>query len=75
MRLRVVHDEAGRIIAAAVVPAEDDSVAVVPLAGARQTEAEVEVPGDMLEQDLDLICSRMRVNTEDNRLVPWADER
>jgi hypothetical protein len=70
MRLRVVYDESGRIVAAAAVPESDDyDAAIVPLAGPRQSAAEVAVPDDMAAQELDVICTRMRVDTTSDRPV------
>jgi hypothetical protein len=70
MRLRVVHDEDGRILAAAVVPeADDDSPKITPVAGHRQIAAEVEVPQEVADQNLDVICTRMRVDIRNNRLA------
>ncbi len=74
MRLRIVYDESGSIVAAAAVPESDDyDAALVPLAGPRQTAAEVEVPDDMANQDLDVICTRMRVDTTSDRPVLTAN--
>ena len=70
MRLRVVHDETGRIVAAAILPEGDDGVAAVPLAGVREAGAEVDVPQDMAAEDLDVICTRLRVDPANNQLVP-----
>ncbi|BCJ64283.1 hypothetical protein [Polymorphospora rubra] len=70
MRLRVVYDEDGRIVAAAAVPERgDDSVLVTPLAGPRQVEAEVDVPDEMADVGLDVICTRMRVDPANGRLT------
>lgn len=75
MRLRVVHDASGRIVAAAKVSdAGDDTLTPTPLAGPRQTAAELEVPVEMAGQELDVICTRMRVDVQNNRLTP-VDER
>ncbi|MEV7229501.1 MULTISPECIES: hypothetical protein [Polymorphospora] len=71
MRLRVVYDEGGRIVAAAAVPERgDDSVVVTPLAGPRQVAAEVDVPDEMAGEGLDVICTRMRVDPTNGRLTP-----
>jgi hypothetical protein len=75
MRLRVVYDENGRIVAAAAVSEPDDyDAALVPLAGPRQTAAEIDVPDDMATEELDVICTRMRVVTTGDRPMLSADD-
>lgn len=75
MRLRVVYDASGRIVAAAGVPeGDDDSVAVAPVAASGQSEAELEVPGDMTSEELDVVCTRLRVDGANNQLVPVTED-
>lgn len=74
MRLRVVHDASGRIVAAArVSEAGDDTLSPTPLAGPRQTAAELEVPDEVAREELDVICTRMRVDVPNNRLTPVGE--
>jgi hypothetical protein len=72
MKLRVVHDASGRIVAAAEVP-EGDGPSATPLPGPHETAAEVDVPGDVAGEQLDVICTRMRVDVENNRMAPVED--
>lgn len=70
MRLKVVYDENGRILAAAAVPeGNDDMLAVTPIAGARQIAAEVDVPDNIAGDGLLAICTRMRVDPHRKQLV------
>jgi hypothetical protein len=70
MRLLAVHDASGRIVAAAPVrEADDDTPQLTPLAGPRQTAVELEVPDDVAGEELDVICTTMRVDAESNQLT------
>jgi hypothetical protein len=68
MRLHVVHDASGRIIAAAEVA--EDGPTITPLPGPRQTATQLEVPDEVAGEQLDVICTRMRVDAANNRLAP-----
>ena len=69
MRLRVVHDETGRIIAAADLDAEELTLLPEP-ASPEHTAIEVEVPYEHRKGDLAEICQRLRVDPERKQLVP-----
>ncbi|MEA2377416.1 MAG: hypothetical protein QOK00_1562 [Thermoleophilaceae bacterium] len=70
MKLRVVHDASGRIVAAAeVIEGDEATPSATPLPGPHETAAEVEVPAEVASETLDVICTRMRVDTENNRLT------
>ena len=74
MRLHVVHDASGRIVAAAeAADGGYDSPTITPLPGPHQTAAELDVPDDVAGEQLDVICTRMRVDAENNRLTPIED--
>ena len=57
MRLHVVHDDSGRIVAAA----RSDEVGPHPLAPEGHFGAEVEVPDEHRDLGLDDVCARYRV--------------
>jgi hypothetical protein len=72
MRLYVLHDREGRILAAANLMAEDREAAVPrPIAaGPEQVVVELEVPNEHRKGDLREICERLRVDLHRNQLVP-----
>lgn len=70
MRLHVVHDEAGVIVAASVIDDSGDAFTAVPLPGPRQTAVEVEVPEEHYDKELGEICTQLRVDGERLRAAP-----
>lgn len=71
MRLRVVHEEDGEIVAAAVVEEESEGLTPVPAEG--QTMAEVDVPDDLAGEDLGALCTQLRVDPDGPRLMRRDD--
>ncbi|MFE3831022.1 hypothetical protein [Streptomyces sp. NPDC059092] len=69
MRLSIVHDDEGRIIAAAACETEGLVARPVPVDLHHQA-LEVEVPEEHGEGDLMEICQRLRVDTARQVLVP-----
>ncbi|MGV1047384.1 MAG: hypothetical protein ACOYD4_02510 [Solirubrobacterales bacterium] len=74
MKLHVVHDEVGVIVAAAVIDDGGDAYTAVPLPGPRQAAAEVEVPEEHRDKDLGLICTQLRVDGERLRPAPAEEQ-
>ena len=70
MKLRVVHDEEGQIVAGIFVDGRDE-ISFQPVAGVGETAAEVEVPAGYAGEDLEKLCTQFRV--EGGRLLPLDD--
>jgi hypothetical protein len=72
MRLSLVHDRDGRILAAALIHDRDDVPPLRPLPGDDQHAAEIEVAEEQRELDLHELCTRFRVDAAAGRprLVP-----
>lgn len=77
MKLYVVHDGDGRILAAS--GASDDPELVVPVPLAREGEgefaAEIEVSGEYADQELYDLCTQFRVHPERGELIPLNEPR
>lgn len=71
MKLRVVHEEDGEIVAAAAVEGEGDGLTPIP--GSGQAVAEVDVPDDLGGEDLATLCTQLRVDPDGPRLVRRDD--
>lgn len=70
MRLHVLYDSDGRIVAAAPSDAADGEMVVRPVATEPGQEAgEMEVPGELDGADLAEICERSRVDVAQRRMV------
>jgi hypothetical protein len=67
MKLHVVHDESGEIVAASVI--EESGEHPTPVAGAGQVAVEVEVPGEFAGEDLATICRQLRIEPGEPRLT------
>jgi hypothetical protein len=63
MRLHVVYDDEGTILAASQVPSGDQ---VLPEAG--EHTAEFDVPAEFAGVDLQELAQRLRVDVQENRL-------
>ena len=74
MKLCIVHDRDGRILAASILDAEsDDGLTIRPIAtDPEHTLVELDASGE--SGDLAEICSRMRVDPERKQLVPNDDK-
>jgi hypothetical protein len=72
MRLSIVHDRDGRILAAADLDADDpDGATPRPVAvNPEHTTIELDVPNEYQQGDLREICERLRVDPERRQLVP-----
>jgi hypothetical protein len=68
MRLRIVYDEAGRIIAAADLDGEGLVVLPEPISS-EQASIELEVPYEHRKGNLAEICQRLRVDRDRQQLV------
>lgn len=69
MRLRVVCDETGRILAAAEL--DDGGLTILPEpVDAQHAAVDVDVPYEHRKSDLADLCRSLRVDRERNRLVP-----
>ncbi len=66
MKLHVVYDQQGRIIAAS----EATQNSLVPQAGAGHTYAELDVPTQLQTLKLQDLVEQVRVDTQARRLVP-----
>ncbi|OEJ36539.1 hypothetical protein BGK72_38235 [Streptomyces agglomeratus] len=76
MRLHILHDRAGRILAASSAQAEEDGLVVprpVPISPG-QTAVELEVPGEYRDSDLQEICRELRVGAEKQLVSRKASE-
>jgi hypothetical protein len=70
MKLHVLHDARGRILAAVSIgPNHTTSSVLRPVAGRGQKNLEVEVPSDHAAQDLATICQSLRVNVRTKTLI------
>jgi hypothetical protein len=71
MRLHVVHDSDGRIVAASASAEDgsDEAFVAVPVAGSDQVAAEVDVPAEYASHDLATLCNQFRVDADHRRLV------
>jgi hypothetical protein len=67
MRITVVYDTEGNIIAAA--PADPHYTGPVPVASGGTERGEFDVPDSAAEKRLDEICAGFRVHTDENRLI------
>ena len=72
MRLAVVHDENGRILAAADLTAEGLIARPVPV-DPGHVALEVDVPAEHQQGDLFEMCQRLRIDPERKQLVPRED--
>ena len=72
MRLHLLHDSSGRILAAARLDAESKVPVPRPMAArGRQARAtEIEVPAAYHGHDLPTICQTLRVDVKRKTLVP-----
>lgn len=68
MRLAVVHDESGQILAAADLSAPGLIARPMPIS-TEHTALEVEVPYEHRQGDLYEMCQRLRVDPERKQLV------
>jgi hypothetical protein len=72
MRLHVLCDRDGRILAASRADAEPQYGGIVPIpvpSRPNQTVSELEVPAESERGELDEICRRLRVDLEHKRLI------
>ena len=68
MKLHVLYDQAGRILAAS--EADIDGVIPIPLASEpNQTVSQLEVPPDHAYAELHEICQRLRVDPQKKLLI------
>jgi hypothetical protein len=69
MKLCVVHDAEGIIQAAALVSDEPskDTIECRPLPGERQSAAEIELPDQYSQLDLETLCTRFRIDARGDR--------
>jgi hypothetical protein len=74
MRLRVVHDKTGRILAAAELDVEELTILPQP-ARPEHKAIDVEVPDEHRKGDLAEICQRLRVDPRRRQLVPYGAAR
>ena len=72
MKLHVVHDGDGRILAASAASDSSDLVVPVPVAREGQGEftAEIEVSGEYADEELYELCTQFRVHPERGELIP-----
>jgi hypothetical protein len=73
VKLRVVHDDAGVIVAAVAIGVADDELVPEPVPGHGETLIDLDVPGNHREEDLDALCTSNRVDISQARLVPFDD--
>ena len=73
MKLRVVHDDAGVIVAAVAIGDTDDELVPEPVPGRGETLVDLDVPGEYREEDLDALCTRNHVDVSQARLIPLGD--
>lgn len=73
MKLNLVHDREGQIMAASVVSEEQDVPMPRPLPGEGQTAAEIDLPDEQSKLELDVLCTTHRVDGEGEsaKLVPY----
>jgi hypothetical protein len=69
MKLHVVHDARGRIVAAAPLTEDANDIGPLPVAGRGQRALEVEIPVEHAHQDLLMICQNLRVHAPSRSLV------
>jgi hypothetical protein len=69
MKLHLVHDARGRILAAVSLTQDANDTGPRPVAGRGQRVLEVEVPAEHAHQDLLTICQSMRVHARSRSLV------
>jgi hypothetical protein len=70
MRIEAVYDDAGSIMAAIIVPSEDESYPR-PVPSETQSVGKFEVPDELADTPLDVICTTFRVDTNRGRLAPF----
>ena len=70
MRLRIVHDKTGRIMAAAELYVGAFAVLPEP-ASSDHFAIELEVPPEHQKSDLAEICQRLRVEPSRKQLIPY----
>ena len=69
MKLHVLHDAKGRILAAVQLTEDQKNTGPRPIARRGQKMIEVEVPAEHAHQDLFSICQCMRVHAPTRSLV------
>jgi|HubBroStandDraft_3_1064219.scaffolds.fasta_scaffold281085_3 hypothetical protein len=69
MKLHILDDRDGRILAAAQVKSEASGPTPRPVAREGQTAIELEVPQEHCNLDLHTICRTLRVDTKLKKLV------
>ena len=72
MKLITLHDESGKILAAARLT--DDYKGPVPVAGEDTNVVEVDVPQAHAEHDLATLCTLLRVDPRTSKLVEHKAE-
>ena len=69
MKLHVLYDQDGRILAASQADAPDGVVPIPVASQANHTVSELEVPAEHAKGELDEICRRLRVDPQRKMLV------
>jgi len=68
MRLEAVHDDQG-VILAAIAFDDDDTPRPHPVAGEGQTSGTFEVPDELAEVPLEVLCTRLTVDVRAGTLI------
>ena len=69
MKLHVLHDAKGRILAAVRLNSQAKGSVPRPVVGRGQKTLEVEVPAEHRDHDLRTICQNLRVDVKLRKLV------
>jgi len=70
VKIHVLHDSRGRILAAVHVPPDVEGPVPRPVAGRGQKALDVEVPLEFRQRGLVTICKILRVDGKTKKLVP-----
>jgi hypothetical protein len=69
MRIHVLHDAKGRILAAVSLKSEGIHPSLRPVAASGQKSVELEVPAAYQHEDLQTICGKLCIDVKSQKLV------
>ena len=69
MRIHVLHDAKGRILAAVSLNSDGIHPSLRPVAASGQKSLELEVPAAYQHEDLSTICGKLRIDVKSQKFV------
>ena len=69
MRIHVLHDAKGRILAAVSLNSQGIDPSPRPVAASGQKSLELEVPAEYQHEDLPAICGKLSIDVKSQKLV------